>query len=75
MSARDELETVLVMRHVSNARELINALLREHAHELAEKIRADVVPELDAYGTREQQAEIDGRRSAADLIDPEVSDG
>lgn len=43
------------------------------AHELAEKIRADIIPELDEYGTREQQAEIDGRRGAADLIDPEKS--
>lgn len=47
------------------------ALINDFVHELAEKIRADIIPELDEYGTREQQAEIDGRRGAADIIDPE----
>ncbi|MGK5530883.1 beta barrel domain-containing protein [Streptomyces sp. URMC 129] len=53
---------------------LADELYGSVAHELAEKIRADIIPELDEYGTREQQAEIDGRRSAADLIDPEVTE-
>lgn len=50
-------------------------MLDTYAHGLAEKIRADIITELDEYGTREQQAEIDGRRGAADLIDPQASAG
>lgn len=46
-------------------------LLDAYAHELAEKIRADILPE-EQLVYREQQAEADGIRHAADLIDPEV---
>ena len=75
MSARDELLREMTHNHLymddDRAAELIDAF----AHELAEQIRADIIPELDEYGTREQQAEIDGRRGAADLIDPHISAG
>ena len=69
MSARDALLAYLCQAGLSAPRAEAN--LDAFAHELAERIRADIIPELDEYGTREQQAEIDGRRGAADLIDPE----
>ena len=69
--ARYALFKALFLR--SEGRKQVDAhrLIDAFAHELAERIRADIIPELDEYGTREQQAEIDGRRGAADLIDPE----
>ncbi|MGW0468317.1 hypothetical protein ACWDX6_24080 [Streptomyces sp. NPDC003027] len=45
--------------------ELIDALLREHAHELAERIRAADFGDPYYVGT--------GQGQAADLIDPEVT--
>lgn len=54
-------------------RKLCETVLDAYAHELAEKIRADIIPEEQQH-YREQQAEQDGMRNAADLIDPEVSD-
>ncbi|MEV4861464.1 hypothetical protein [Streptomyces ossamyceticus] len=74
MSAYQDLMTALATRRpdqsAADDERLVLAALAKHAHELAEQIRADIIPELDEYGTREQQAEIDGRRGAADLIDP-----
>ncbi|MEV7250235.1 hypothetical protein [Streptomyces cyaneofuscatus] len=51
----------------AEANNLIDELLREHAHELAEKIRtkADTFSDWD-FTTRRDM------RAAADLIDPEV---
>jgi hypothetical protein len=72
MSAREKLlRSVYSKLSQNQMEELVDA----YAHELAEKIRADIIPELDEYGTREQQADIDGRRGAADLIDPKKEKG
>lgn len=69
-SARDELETVLVMRHVAqeNAQELIDDLLREHAHELAQRQRAEA-SSIHLVEPRE----ANGMFRGADLIDPKVT--
>jgi hypothetical protein len=76
MSAYQDLMTALAIRRPDQSaaedERIVVAALARHAHELAERIRADIIPELDEHGTREQQAEIDGRRGAADLIDPSV---
>lgn len=74
MSARERLIQVFSGGHESQrqtAAAVADDILNEHAHELAEMIRADIIPALDEYGTLEQQAEIDGYRGAANLIDPE----
>jgi len=55
---------LMVSYKVPEAGLLIDALLDEHAHELAEEIRERA---LGAYGGR-----YDGLHEAADLIDPEV---
>jgi hypothetical protein len=68
--ARYALFKALFLPSEGRSRASVDGLIDGFAHELAEKIRADIIPELDEYGTREQQAEIDGRRGAADLIDP-----
>ncbi|MEV7140752.1 hypothetical protein [Streptomyces tauricus] len=77
MSAYQDLMTALVARRPDQTAaedgRIVEAALAKHAHELAEQIRADIIPEVDEYGTREQQAEVDGRRGAADLIDPPTS--
>lgn len=79
MSAYQDLMTALATRRPDQStvedEQIVLAALAKHGHELAEQIRADIIPELDEYGTREQQAEIDGRRGAADLIDPKKSVG
>lgn len=59
VGAREELESAGVPADV------IDYALRQHAHELAEKIRAEMSPESYAY--------TGGWEDAADLIDPEVS--
>ncbi|MDX2697598.1 hypothetical protein [Streptomyces ipomoeae] len=68
--ARYALFKALFLPSEGMSRASADGLINAFAHELAEQIRADIIPELDEYGTREQQAEIDGRRGAADLIDP-----
>jgi hypothetical protein len=77
MSAEEELVDLARTAGMSKAaaERFAGQVLDAHAHELAEQIRADIIPELDEHGTREQQAEIDGRRGAADLIDPQKSAG
>lgn len=70
MSAREELMFFLTtgsFRTEPAAAALLDAVLSMHAHELAEKIRASNTN--DSYSA---SIAIDG---AADLIDPEVSDG
>lgn len=52
--------------------DLIDGLLREHAHELAEKIRAEVAP-LAVFRSEETRALVKYGRRLADLIDPEAT--
>lgn len=72
MSARSELKSVLSMRHVApdNAWELIDALLREHAHELAQKQRAKA-EEYESYGEVDR---AEGWMEAANSIDPKMNE-
>jgi hypothetical protein len=71
MSARERLYAALMRggSHSPDRSERASQLLDAHAHELAEEIRAD----LKAGGDWTCCAAA--RRYAADLIDPEVSDG
>ena len=67
MSAKGELLMTMIMRHVAEdtARELIDAALNEHAHELAERIR-------NSEGWRPSGEWMDSRDRdhAARLVDP-----
>jgi len=58
------------MRHVAldNARELVDALLHEHAHELAQRQRAEAST-IHLVEPRE----ANGMFRGADLIDPKVT--
>jgi hypothetical protein len=72
MSAREDLIDALWRGGDESARNLVDA----YAHELAEEVRA-VRPEVLEGFTLAESYRLgwdDGRRDAADLIDPEVSD-
>lgn len=53
--------------------ELIDALLRDHAHELAERQRGFAEQEDAHLRSTSATVYVQGIRDAADLIDPEVS--
>ncbi|MGP3940478.1 hypothetical protein [Streptomyces sp. 6N106] len=68
MSTRNVVEHVLrdYGYNPAVATQIVDNLLREHAHELAEKIRAADFGDPYYTGT--------GQHDAADLIDPEVTE-
>ena len=71
MSARDALfNDIWDMRSAREKNALIDAVLAEHAHELAEKIRTTVPPTAITPGG----PYTNGVTWAADLIDPAVKD-
>ncbi|MFE4671069.1 hypothetical protein [Streptomyces sp. NPDC056723] len=47
-------------------------VMRQHAHELAEKIRVDAQAQHDRSYSDNRIFELKGARNAANLIDPEV---
>ena len=55
----------------ATARRVADAILNDHAHELAEKIRSETLS-LKAAGVLEPEKDW-AASSAADLIDPEVA--
>jgi hypothetical protein len=67
VSARDKFLTVIKLSPLF-ADAVVDEILNEHAHELAEKIRVEA-PDMGAeeYGSHQNVLE------AADLIDPEVT--
>ncbi|MFD6361856.1 hypothetical protein ACFWFX_18690 [Streptomyces roseolus] len=58
----------------AEANALIDALLREHAKELAEKLRTEMGPKGMIPGESDRvQRYVNGWHGAADFIDPEVT--
>ncbi|MFD3952201.1 hypothetical protein ACFWRC_19520 [Streptomyces albidoflavus] len=73
MSARDKIHARLFKGPNENRDDLIDELLREHAHELAEKARELMGPREMRISEPEKVARyVAGWHDAIDFIDPEV---
>ncbi len=74
MSARDKIHARLFSGPDENRDDLIDELLREHAHELAEKARQIMGPRQLPSGAEPENIAryVAGWHDAADFIDPEV---